>query len=94
MSYKISYGDNGNERCRQPHIFKVVAALLMVLLVVAARLCYPDETKQLSQALFPLTSVSSQQAIEVFKHNISAGESLGDAITAFCQEIINEADIS
>ena len=94
MSYKISYGDNGNEGSRQPHIFKVVAALLMVLLVVAARLRYPKEMKQLSQALFPLTSVSSQQAIEVFKHNISAGESLGGAITAFCQEIINEADIS
>ena len=95
MSYRITYGpeqDSISKRKFQLHL--PVAAVLAVLLAVAIRFTYPEETKQLAETLFPLTSAASQEALEAFSENIRAGESFGDAVTAFCLEIINEADIS
>lgn len=96
MSYKISYGETAKMKMRKPNIRFVVpvAAVLAAALGVTARLCWPDETKQLIEALFPLTSDSSQQALKSFSENIRAGEPIGDAVTAFCREIIYESEIS
>ena len=96
MSYKISYGIMSNKTRRKP-IFRFrlpVIAGAVLALAITARVFWPRQTKQLSEALFPLTKTSSQAALEVFARNIKAGESFGDAVAAFCQEIINEADIS
>ena len=69
-----------------------MVAGIAVALAVMARIFCPAETKQLTEALFPLTGESAQEALAVFAQNIRAGEPLGDAVTAFCQEIIDDAD--
>jgi len=95
MSYRITYGPEQDSTLRRKfQLHLPVAAVLAVLLAIVIRFTYPEETKQLAETLFPLTSAASQEALEAFSQNIRAGESFGDAITAFCLEIINEADIS
>ena len=93
MSYKISYGETPQTAVHFPFRLPVVAGLVLILAILA-RIFYPDATKKLTDALFPLTSESSQEALEVFAENIKEGESFGDAMTAFCLEILNDADIS
>ena len=93
MSYKISYGQPpGTAKQRANTRILPIMAGIMLAFAIFARICYPEETKQLTAALFPLTSASSQEALEVFTQNIKAGESLGDAVTAFCLEILDETD--
>ena len=96
MSYKISYGTmSGKTRNKAIFRFRIpVIAGVVLILATTVRLLCPQQTKQLTEALFPLTKASSQEALEVFAQNIKAGESFGDAVSAFCQEIIHEADIS
>ena len=96
MSYKISYGSSAEKRTAKQGSQRWLAgvAVLVIILAGIARYYYPEETKQLSEALFPLTSESSQRALKAFSENIRAGESVGDAVTAFCQEIIHESDVS
>lgn len=94
MSYKISYGSTKENKGFSFRLRKPILAAVAVLIAIGIRIVYPNETKQITQALFPLTGASSQAALEVFSESIRAGESLGDAVTAFCQEIINEADNS
>lgn len=96
MSYKISYGDPAG-KAMQRSSFRLrlpAAAGIVLALAILARIFYPNEAKQLTEALFPLTSAASQEALEVFAQNIKAGESFRNAVTAFCLEIIEDADIS
>ena len=94
MSYKISYGAMPKKTVSRYRAWLPATAIFLVALTVLARLLFPDETKQLMETLFPLTSESAQDALEVFSQNIRAGLSLGDAVTAFCMEIIDDANIS
>ena len=94
MSYKISYW-NPQYKAKgisKSGVWLVIAAGIVLALAISARIFHPEETKQLAEALFPLTRASSQEALEGFTQNIKAGESFGDAVTAFCLEIINEAN--
>ena len=95
MAYKITYDttDNKITKRKKRYILSAVG-VLAVGLAVLIRLCYPGETRQLTDALFPLTSASSQQALKTFSENIRAGESFEDAVAAFCMEIIDETNIS
>ena len=94
MSYKISYGKDSEKSKKTGKIWRPAIAVLVITLVIMARIIYPEDTKQLTEALFPLTSESAQTALEVFTKNIKAGESFNDSVTAFCLEIIDEANIS
>lgn len=89
MSYKISYGTKYQKTNYKTRSWKVVFALVVIGLTASARLCFPEEMEQLTHALFPLTSESSQNALECFAQNIKSGGNLGDAVAAFCQEIID-----
>ena len=91
MSYRISYGKIQQETPRKPHRLRYCVAAVVLALVIMARILFPAETMQIAEAMFPLTGESAQEALEVFVQNIGAGESLGDAVTAFCQEILDDA---
>lgn len=94
MSYKISYGNESEKPKITGRKWRLVIVSLVIALAIVARFVFPEDTKQLTEALFPLTGDSVQAALEVFAQNIRAGESFNDAATAFCLEIIDDADIS
>ena len=96
MSYKISYSEKSKSarKERRSGIYVPIAAVFILLAAMLARMIYPAETKQITEALFPLTNADTRTALEVFAQNIKEGESFSDAVTAFCLEIIDEADIS
>lgn len=96
MAYKISYGAMpGKSKSKQNRLpLRLAAGVFAIVLAITLRFLYPEETRRFSNALFPMTAASSQEALAAFAENIRAGESFGDAATAFCQEILDDADIS
>ena len=94
MSYKIQYGNlpQKAELKQRKRLYLPGFAIILVALALAARLLYPTQMNRLTDALFPLSSDSSKEALKTFSQHISAGEPLKDAVTAFCQEIIDEAN--
>jgi len=66
----------------------------LALSVLLARYIWPGETERLRQALFPWTRESVHEAFAEFQEDIGKGEPFVDAITAFCLEVLDEADIS
>ena len=93
MSYQITYGNGLGKPVRKSG-WRFLAAILVLALAILARFTFPEEVKQLTDALFPLTSDSSKEALETFSQHIREGEPLEDAVTALCLEILNDADIS
>lgn len=92
MSYKISYGSTPKQAGskRSARLKWLALALCVTAIALTARSFYPEQMKQLTEALFPLTSASSREALDVFSQHIRDGESFGEAAAAFCQEIIHE----
>ena len=94
MSYKIQYSDipvkTEHKQRKRPYL--PAFAIIFACLALAARLLYPTQMNRLTDALFPLSSDSSKEALKTFSQHISEGEPFKDAVTAFCQEIIDEAN--
>jgi hypothetical protein len=94
MSYKISYGSMPRNAAskQKPQLRWAAIAVFIVTMAIFARSRYPAQIDQLTEALFPLTSASSREALDVFSQHIRDGETFGEAVTAFCMEIIHEGD--
>lgn len=94
MSYKISYGVAPKiaESKKKVRLQWPIFAIVAIIVALLARTVYPAQTKQFAETLFPLTSTSSKDALDVFTQKIRAGETFGEAATAFCLEIIYEGE--
>ena len=96
MSYSIHYHLekelSGRERrfCLQIP----VAAAMVVLSACMITHILPIETARLRECLLPWTQEQTQTALISFQEDLQSGVSCPDAVTAFCMEILNEADMS
>lgn len=88
MSYTIWYGESPAEKRRKKlrkyRKYVVAAVLLAVLTVGTARVPW----QQLRQRLLPAEAVS---AFSELTENLRNGQPFGEAVTAFCQEIVDGA---
>ena len=64
-----------------------MTAGFLLTFVLLVRLCWPQGTDILRQALMP----REDPAFVQLRADIQAGEPIGDAVTAFCQKIVEEA---
>ena len=96
MSYRIRYASSQplSTMQKKHHLQIPIAALLLIAAILVLRCVFPEETQRLAEAVIPLSRESTQEALAAFAEDIKAGESFGDAATAFCLEIIHEADLS
>ena len=88
MGYRIVYGEEPAVTTaeRKSHLRLMTAGFALVF-VILVRLCWPEGTQMLRQTLLP----GDNAALEQLKEDIQAGEPIGDAVTAFCQTIVEEA---
>lgn len=92
MGYKISYGSDRVYKSKEKkHLFRIIAIVVLIL-ALAIHLIWPDSVTQAWQILFPAAS-ESQMAFSTIVEKIQAGIPFGDAITSFCQEIIDNAEL-
>ena len=94
MSYSISYGpDKSNAGSKRKEYAGLFGAVIIVLVcAIAIGWSLPDQMKQFTEALFPWTRTDVSDALAIMRENVMNGQPLTDAVSAFCQGIINEAD--
>lgn len=89
MGYTIRYGPHRLKKRKRPALTLAVLALLAAL---AIHVVWPESIAKTWELLFPTIS-QSQDAFQEMVAQIRGGEPLGDAVTAFCQEVIDRAEL-
>lgn len=88
MGYRIIYGEEPFEKSGEGKSrLRVLTAVWLLVFVLLVRLCWPQGTKVLQQTLVPRADSAYMQ----MQSDIQAGEPIADAVTAFCQRIVEEA---
>lgn len=93
MSYRIEYDSFGNAKRytgKKRTLPKEVLIGIGSVLVIAI-LLYTGLWQQLRSFFMPDVS---EMAFTVLVEELRSGESVSDAVTAFCEEVIENADIS
>lgn len=97
MGYRIEYGQTMTrtpttgaciQRRKKFALWLVPFCLIAVVTLLWGRV---DEIRDL---LIPGNTAVTEVAISQFVNDLRAGQDFGDAITAFCREIIENANIS
>lgn len=92
MGYTVRYGPAIKVRRERKRFRLPAMALALILSILCLRHAWPNESQRLRQALFPWARESVRAAFAVFREDLEAGQSISAAITAFCLEILDEAD--
>lgn len=87
MGYRIVYGaDPFEEKKKKSHLRSLTAGFALAF-VILVRLFYPQGAQILREHLLP----GNENAIMRLTEDIQAGEPIGEAVTAFCRTIMEEA---
>ena len=87
MGYRIVYGADPFVKKRERSHLAVLTAGFALAFVILVRCFWPQGTAVLRQVLLPGDMAAFQQMTA----QIQAGEPIGDAVTAFCRGIVEEA---
>lgn len=88
MGYRIVYGQGAfPEKNRRKSWLRLMTAGFALAFVILTRCCWPRGTEILREVLLPRENAAFQRLTE----DIRAGEPMGDAVTAFCRQIVEEA---
>lgn len=91
MGYRIVYGPMPKmpqERDYKPLRIQVLTAVFALLFVLTVRQAWPEGTALLREFLLPGEQNVTEAAFSEMIGDIREGESLGDALTAFCRQIV------
>ena len=87
MGYRIIYGqDPFRKKPEKSHLGPLSAGFALAFLILV-RCFWPQGAAKLRQTLLPGDMAAFQRMTE----EIRAGEPIGDAVTAFCRGIVEEA---
>lgn len=91
MAYRVIYGPmpkvSGRGSCDSFRLRALTAACLLVF-SMGVRQFWPEGRDRLRQVLLPGEETLTEAAFQDMMGDIRAGETLGDALTAFCREIV------
>lgn len=93
MAYRIVYGPEPKKRTNPPLgqlRIQVLTAVFLLIFVLAVKYGWPEGTAALQRVLLPGEPSVTQQALEGMVSDLQEGEPLGEAFTAFCQQIIDD----
>ena len=92
MGYRIAYESFGEEK-KFPTYWRrksaIAAGLLVIVLVVGAVSVKYTGLRWVQDYLLPGDPAVTAAALENFAQDLKEGESVKDAITAFCREIMD-----
>lgn len=92
MSYRIVYGPEPKAARKEKHgpfRLQMLTAACLIAFVMLVKLFWPEGNIKLQQYLLPGEPGATQQALEEMIDNLRDGAEMGDAFTAFCQQIID-----
>ena len=93
MGYRIEYGSQrqySREKIRVGRIFWLTGACFLAFAFVT-RHCWPQGQQLLEEALLPGDAAVTKQAFSLLTEQLRHGEAVGDAVAAFCREVIHGA---
>lgn len=88
LSYRIDYGKKPETKVyflRQ----QILIASFLLLFVISLHASWPEGIALLRKYLLGDTISGQAEALLTMVENLRSGESLGDAVTVFCQEILS-----
>lgn len=89
MGYRIVYGEDPFYKKPESHFrLRLMTAAFALVFVLLVRCCWPQGTRLLRKALLPGTQ---EAAFSRMAQEIRAGEPVGEAVTAFCRSVVQDA---
>lgn len=88
MGYRIEYGQTAVKIPTGNRKKKRFPFAMVIAVAIAGALMIPQCRKVLWDLLLPGDSAVTAAATEALVNDLRIGESVGDAVTAFCREII------
>lgn len=91
MAYRIEYGPpfQPPQKKRSTTRLRIMTAACLLLFVLLVRQAWPEGTEKLRQFLLPGEPTVTQEAFYSMIEGIQDGVPMGDALTAFCQQIVD-----
>lgn len=96
MGYRIDYGPaepQKKNKLWETVKMQVLTAVFAAAFTIGVRTWWPEGTAQLRAWLLPGEPSVTQTAFSNLVDDLRNGTQLGDAVTAFCREIIADADL-
>ncbi len=95
MSYMIQYGQTKKSvgRKKRPAVKRrVLAVAVILILAIAARICWPQLGTYAEKILLLGVADQNEAAVTAFLQDVGSGNDFSDALTAFCKEVLRNAD--
>ena len=90
MSYRVVYGPMPREKSGRKGIFRLqmMTAVCLLMLSLGIRTAWPEGREVLRHYLIPGTETVTQEAFGDMIEGLQAGQSVREAVTAFCRQIV------
>ena len=94
MAYRIDYSTHSSPKIDSPGKQRItaMAAGFFLLFLLLVNLFWPAGTEIVRQALIPGDPEVTVTAVDNLVSGLKDGQQLSDAVTAFCREIIANAE--
>ena len=92
MPYRITYGPSAPPRAQQrdkPSRIRLLTAAWLLIFALLVRAFFPAGSAQLRAVILPDPDNITQSALAGFMADLQSGAPLGDALYAFCEEVIS-----
>lgn len=94
MGYQISYG---SVKTKRPEVGRKLGRRWLLLILCAAALVFGIQVSVIGQTLWnwilPGNSEVTSAALDTMVESLKQGDSVGEVVTAFCREIIENANL-
>ena len=91
MGYTVYYGGERPKHERGKDSYLHICAILLIICVIAIGILIPQQSQMFLQTLFPWFNSDTRTAFAGFTEDLKEGESVSNALKAFCVEIIQHA---
>lgn len=93
MAYRINYGTDASKQHANEGSqlrWQAMTAVFLLLFVLMVKQIWPEGTDKLRDCLLP-GGEGTQAAFQAFAADLHEGETVGEALTAFCRQVIENA---
>lgn len=97
MGYRVEYGPHRKKDAprRWSHLkIQILTTVFLLIFAFGVREIWPEGDAKLKELLLPGQPSVTESAFENLVADLKEGDSLGDAVTAFCREIIEHVQIT
>ena len=93
MGYKIVYGTDSMQVASASESggrLRLMTAACLLVFCMLVRCFWPEGTGLLREIILPGEPTATEQAFDRMLEDLRLGESLGDAVTVFCKDVIRQ----